>query len=152
MKYSMRSAVYDEMIHSLKRSPNSLQDLLWEASQDEKVASIAPFYGFYLYPQEWLHYSLQNKDPLMAEMNEAMLIALDFPTMEAGPKMLLYFSIAASLNTEEIYKQSLSAAFKTTKLFQTYIHLQNRVSLFEKDKQFTKPNYNFLLKEAVASY
>lgn len=149
MKYSIRYAVYEEMLSVLKRPPLNLQDLLLQASQNVEVASITPFYGFYLYPHEWLHYSLQNHDPLVAEMNEAMLIALDAPTIEADPKMVLYFTIAASPNYEDLCRQSLSVAFKTTMLFQTYIHLQNKVALLKHDKQFTMRSYKTLLKEAV---
>lgn len=152
MKYSIRYAVYEEMLSALKRPPKGLQDLLFHASHNAKVASIAPFYGFYLYPHEWLHYSLQNHDPLVAEMNEAMLIALDAPTLSADPKMVLFFSIAASSNNAEVNKQSLSVAFKTTMLFQTYITLKNKVDLLEQDKQFTMRSYKRLLKEAVINH
>lgn len=151
MKYSMRCAVYEEMLGSLKRPPTGLQDLLFHASYNEKVARIAPFYGFYLYTHEWLQYSLENHDSFVAEMNEAMLITLDAPTLEADPKMLLYFSIAASPSNDEVYNQSLSVAFKTTILFQMYIHLQNRVAHFEKDEQFTMRRNKTLLEEAIIS-
>ncbi|WP_252311974.1 hypothetical protein [Sinobaca sp. H24] len=147
MKYSMRYAVYEEMLAALKRPPNDMEDLLFQASQHAEVARIAPFYGFYLYPHEWLHYSLQKEDPLAAELNLAMLIALDAPTIEADPKMLLYFSIAASSHNSEVNEQSLSVAFKTTMLFQTFIYLQNKVSHLEQNDHFSMRKYKNRLKQ-----
>lgn len=134
MEYSMRSAVHEEMVRTLQHVPGSLQELLFYAAQEEKVASLTPFYGYYLYPREWLHYSLQNEDPLVAELNEAMLIALNAPTLTADPKMNHFFFIAASSNKDEKMKQSISVAFRTTMIFQTYMRLQNKLPFGENDE------------------
>lgn len=149
MKYSMRHAVYEEMLGTMKHAPRSFQELIYYASENEKAASLTPFYGFYLYPYEWMDYSLQNDDLLIAEMNAAMLIALDAPTIQAESHMIHFFSTAASSNNNEASKQSLSVALRTTMLFQMFAHLQNKVAYFADDHQFSMRKYKALLREAV---
>lgn len=152
MKYSMRHAVYEEMLSTLKHAPRSFEELLFHASQNEEAASLAPFYGFYLYPYEWLQVSLQDEDLLVAEINAAMLIALDAPTLQAETNMVQFFFVAASSNHDEARKQSLSVALRTTLLFQTYTQLQNKVSYFADDHEFSMRKYKALLREAVMTH
>lgn len=150
MKYSMRCAVYEEMIAALKRPPRGVEDMLLHASYNLKVESIAPFYGYYLYPHEWLHQSLESDSSLLAELNVAMAIALDAPTLEADPKMSLYFSLIASRAKQNVCEHSLPVAFKTTMLFQKYVYLHHKVSLLAEDHSFTIRKYRKFLKNAAS--